>query len=52
MELVDTSNFYDPPSDEACTAHNHPRPCRQCYIAEVEFMAEIAQEERTEREKR
>lgn len=38
----------NPEERELCTAHNNPRPCRACRIAEIEFMAEIAQEKRLE----
>ena len=34
------------PLDETCTAHNNLKPCRECWIAAIEFKAEREQEDR------
>ncbi len=39
------SHSEDPPLDDHCTAHNWLKPCRECWIAEMEFRAECRKED-------
>lgn len=42
----------NPDERETCTAHNRPKPCRECKLATLEFNAECKREERMERNER